>query len=127
MSRFRKIIPVFSLVTIGFLSVQIPVQAEVQTLITTDKSSCSAISHQKIQKTGNSFTNSLYSRQIQSNANNPEEKTQEIRFPIKQIWWCVKCQSGIRRSVKAYTEVDAGFKACGVQSFSVRRGKCPEQ
>ncbi|MEH1925309.1 hypothetical protein [Nostoc sp.] len=126
MSTFRKIIPVFGLVTIGFLSAQIPVQAEVQTSIVREKSSCSAISHQKIQKTGNSLINSLYSKQLQRNANNLGDKTQEIGFPIKKIWWCVKCQSGGRRSVKAYTEVDAGFKACGVQSFGVSRGKCPE-
>lgn len=54
-----------------------------------------------------------------------EEETQEGLFPIKKIWWCVTCQSGVRRSVKAYTEVDAGFGVCGVQSFGVSRGKCP--
>jgi hypothetical protein len=54
-----------------------------------------------------------------------EEETQEGLFPIRKIWWCVTCQSGVRRSVKAYTEVDAGFGVCGVQSFGVSRGKCP--
>ncbi|EKQ68019.1 hypothetical protein OsccyDRAFT_3525 [Leptolyngbyaceae cyanobacterium JSC-12] len=54
-----------------------------------------------------------------------EEETQEGLFPIKKIWWCVTCQSGVKRSVKAYTEVDAGFGVCGVQSFGVSRGKCP--
>ncbi len=54
-----------------------------------------------------------------------EEETQEGLFPIRKIWWCVSCQSGVRRSVKAYTEVDAGFGVCGVQSFGVSRGKCP--
>lgn len=54
-----------------------------------------------------------------------EEETQEGLFPIKKIWWCVTCPSGVRRSVKAYTEVDAGFGVCGVQSFGVSRGKCP--
>lgn len=53
-----------------------------------------------------------------------EEDTQEGLFPIRKIWWCVTCQSGVRRSVKAYTEVDAGFGVCGVQSFGVSRGKC---
>ncbi len=43
-----------------------------------------------------------------------EEDAQEGLFPIKKIWWCVTCQSGVRRSVKAYTEVDAGFAVCGV-------------
>lgn len=38
-----------------------------------------------------------------------EEDIQEGLFPIRKIWWCVTCQSGVRRSVKAYTEVDAGF------------------
>lgn len=54
-----------------------------------------------------------------------EEETQEGLFPIRKIWWCVTCQSGVRRSLKAYTEVDAGFGVCGVQSFGVSRGKCP--
>jgi hypothetical protein len=54
-----------------------------------------------------------------------EEETQEGLFPIKKIWWCVTCQSGVRRSVKAYTEVYAGFGVRGVQSFGVSRGKCP--
>ncbi|MCF2970917.1 hypothetical protein L1047_06880 [Synechococcus sp. Nb3U1] len=54
-----------------------------------------------------------------------EEETQEGLFPVKKIWWCVTCQSGVRRSAKAYTEVDAGFGVCGVQSFGMRRSKCP--
>ena len=55
-----------------------------------------------------------------------EEDTQEGLFPIKKVWWCVDCESGLRRSVKAFTEVDAGFSVCGVQSFTVSSGKCPE-
>ena len=60
----------------------------------------------------------------QDSEDSEEEDTQEGLFPIKKVWWCVKCQSGVRKSVKAYTEVDAGFSACGVQSFGVSRGKC---
>lgn len=52
-----------------------------------------------------------------------EEDIQEGLFPIRKIWWCVTCQSGVRRSVKAYTEVDAGFSVCGVQFFGVCRDK----
>lgn len=43
---------------------------------------------------------------------------------IGKIWWCVTCSSGLRKSVKAYTEIDAGFGVCWLQPFSVRRGKC---
>ena len=43
-----------------------------------------------------------------------------------RVWLCVTCSSDPTNpvSVKAYTEVDAGFKQCGLQSFSVQRGKC---
>lgn len=61
----------------------------------------------------------------QDTGESEEDDTQEIRFPIRKIWWCVRCQgSSPGVSVKAYTEVDAGFGTCGFQAFSVRRGKC---
>lgn len=118
-------ISVFGVVTIGILSTQFPSHAEVQTSIGRARSNCPAISHEKSKETVKSIINSPFAKKLQSNAKEPGDKTQEIRFPIKKIWWCVKCQSGVRRSVKAYTEVDAGFKVCGVQSFGVSRGKCP--
>jgi hypothetical protein len=49
-----------------------------------------------------------------------EEDVQEIG----KIWWCVRCASGLTKSVRAYTEIDAGFGVCWMQSFSVSRGKC---
>lgn len=121
---FRKIIPVLGVVTISILSAQFPTHAEAQTSIGRARSNCPAISHDKSQKTVNSIINSPFAKKIHSKANNAVDKKQEVSFPIKKIWWCVKCQSGPRTSVKAYTEVDAGFKVCGVQSFTVSRGKC---
>lgn len=55
-----------------------------------------------------------------------EEDTQMAAslFPIGKVWWCATCQSGLKESVKAYTEVDAGFRVCGLQSFNVTRHKC---
>lgn len=61
----------------------------------------------------------------QGTEDSEEDDPQEIRFPIRKIWWCVRCQGaspGV--SVKAYTEFDAGFGTCGIQAFSVSRGKC---
>ncbi|BAT56988.1 hypothetical protein NOS3756_60000 (plasmid) [Nostoc sp. NIES-3756] len=123
---FIKMISVFSVVTIGILSTQFPSHAEVQTSIGRARSNCPAISHDKNQETVDSIINSPFAKKLQSNVNKPGDNTQEIRFPIKKIWWCVKCESGVRRSVKAYTEVDAGLAVCGVQNLTVRRGKCPE-
>jgi hypothetical protein len=57
----------------------------------------------------------------ESNKDNPQENL----FPLGKVWWCVRCQgasSGV--SVKAYTELDAGFGTCGLQAFSVSRGEC---
>jgi hypothetical protein len=34
-----------------------------------------------------------------------EDNVTEESFPLKKVWWCVKCQSGIRESTKAYTQI----------------------
>jgi hypothetical protein len=64
-------------------------------------------------------------REVERDAEDSSDDIQEISFPIRKIWWCVRCQgSSPGVSVKAYTEIDAGFGTCGFQAFSVRRGKC---
>lgn len=64
---------------------------------------------------------------IQITREEVERRTQEsTNTLIDKIWWCVRCGSGLKKSVLAYTEIDAGFGTCGFQSFTVSRNKCPE-
>jgi hypothetical protein len=42
----------------------------------------------------------------------------------KEVWWCVTCQSGVKQSQLAFTEVDAVLRVCGVASGGARSGKC---
>jgi hypothetical protein len=39
-------------------------------------------------------------------------------------WWCVTCQSGVKESQLALTQVDAILRVCGVASGSATSGKC---
>jgi len=64
-------------------------------------------------------------QEVERDPEDSEDDTQEISFPIRKIWWCVRCQgSSPGVSVRAYTEIDAGFGTCGIQAFGVSRGKC---